>query len=258
MFADHRHDYLRNIHYYFGTISFPIYYLANLPIRTWDYLYYQWIEHEKLQGNNQTLRWENMYLNSRLQKFSALLNENKRLRNLLQSVHNQTENKVIIAEFISKSSTPFKQRIILNKGTHDNAYIGQPILSADGILGQIISVTPYSSTGMLISDPSHAMLAQVSRSGITALTVGIGNPNRLELQYLPLDADIQEGDTLITTGLDGLYPPDYPIGQVIQVNRSPGNTFATVFARPFAELNSGREVLLVWDQPLSSKQELPQ
>ncbi len=251
MITDHRHDYLRNVHHYFGTISYPIYYLANLPVRFWDQVYIHLHERGLLKTQNQTLREENMQLHFQLQKYSAVLSENQRLRNLLQSTRNQVDNKAIIAELISKNSTPFKQRIVINKGARDNAYIGQPILGTDGILGQIISVTPFSATGMLISDPDHAVLAQVNRSGITTLVVGVGNPDQLELQYLPPDADIRQGDTLVTTGLDNLYPPDYPIGYVTKVSRSPGDTFASVFIRPFAKLNYGREVLLIWERSVS-------
>ena len=246
MIADHRYDYLRSFHYYFGSISYPVYYLANLPVRLWDMAYVHMRQKDLIETDNQNLHQENMHLRFQLQNHTAVLHENQRLRNLLQTPRRRSDDEVVVAELINKNSTPFRQQIVINKGTRDSAHIGQPILGVDGIFGQIIAVTPFSATGILISDPDHAMMAQVLRSGITVLVVGVGNPAQLEIQYLPADTDIQKGDVLLTTGFDDMYPPDYPIGYITQVERFPGDAFATVFVRPYAELNRGREVLLVW------------
>lgn len=248
MVADHRYDYLRNFHYYFGSISYPVYYLANLPVRLANKAYMHLLQNDLLETNNQDLRQENMRLRFRLQNYSAVLHENQHLRDLLQAPRHRSNDEVVIAELINKNSTPFKQRIVINKGSHDNAHIGQPILGINGIFGQITSVTPFSATAMLISDPDHAVMAQILRSGITALVVGVGNPAQLEIQYLPSDTNIRKGDVLLTTGFDDVYPPDYPIGYVTKVERFPRDAFATVFVRPYAELNRGREVLLVWKE----------
>lgn len=255
MVADHRFDYLYNMRYYMGTAAYVIHYLANLPTRAFDKIHHQVVSRHELDLENKTLREKNLLLSSELQKTNALIDENNRLRELLLSARNRTDKKVVIAELVAKDSTPFKQRIILDKGARNNAYIGQPILGARGVIGQIISVTPISATGMLICDPSHAMLTQIGRSQISAVAVGIGNPHRLELRYLPLDSDVREGDTVITSGLGGRYPPDYPVGVVSEVVRSTDDTFATVYVAPYAELDRGKQVMLVWENAVSAAAE---
>ena len=153
---------------------------------------------------------------------------------------------MLVAEFIAKNSTPFKQRILLNKGTSSKVYIGQPILGAEGILGQIASVTPFNATGILISDPAHQMLAQVEHSKVYVLVSGTGNPNQLELSNQPSNAKIQIGDTLVTTGLDETYPPNFPIGSVTEIIQSSSGHATRFIVKPFASLTQGREILLVW------------
>ena len=175
MFADYRYDYLRSFRYYFDTLTYSILYVANLPLRIWDQIYRVTTTYSVLKTENEGLRFQNILLSSKLQKSSALDSENKRLKELLQVTEEKIDN-IIIAELIAKNSTPFKQRIVINKGAHDNVYVGQTILGAQGILGQIVSVSPISAIGMLISDPAHAVLTQVKRSQIYVLTTGTGHP----------------------------------------------------------------------------------
>jgi rod shape-determining protein MreC len=122
---------------------------------------------------------------------------------------------------------------------------GQPIVDATGVMGQIVQVTPMTSTAMLITDPSHAVPIEVNRSGLRAIARGVGDPNRLELSLLPRTADIQEGDLLVTSGLDGRFPPGYPVARVSAVELNPDTPFARVSAIPVAQLDSTRMVLLV-------------
>ena len=247
MFSDYRYDNLYKVRYYLGTAIYPIYYLANLPAKVGDWIYNEVIERESLMQENHQLKESNLRLSSKLQKLAVIESENKRLNELLGSAYNKISGSAVIAKLITTDYTPFRQRIVIDKGDRNNAYIGQPILGAQGIIGQIIEVTPFSATGMLISDPNHAMLTQVNRSGLRALAIGTGNPRQLRLDYVPLDADIKEGDMIVTSGLDGRYPPDYPVGTVSRVVKNFGNSFAEVTLEPFAKLDRHREVLLVWE-----------
>jgi rod shape-determining protein MreC len=113
-------------------------------------------------------------------------------------------------------------------------------------MGQIVHAGPYTSTAMLITDTSHAIPVQVNRNGLRTIALGSGTTNRLELPYIPNNADIEPGDLLITSGLGGHFPPGYPVAEVSAVQHDPGHAFSRVAATPLAELNRSREVLLVW------------
>ena len=246
-FSDYHYNGLDKARYYLGVVVYPIYYLANLPVRLGDWTYQALSEHRQLTRENENLKKANLLLNSRLQQFAALESQNKRLSELLESSYNRIGGDAVVARLISTNYTPFRQRIVIDKGKRNNAYVGQPILGARGVVGQIIEITPVSATGMLISDPDHAILAQVNRSGLRVLAVGTGNPHQLRLDYVPVDADVREGDTVVTSGLDNRYPGGYPVGKVTHATKNAGDNFATIMVEPFARLDSHREVLLVWE-----------
>jgi rod shape-determining protein MreC len=113
-------------------------------------------------------------------------------------------------------------------------------------MGQIVHAGPYSSTAVLITDTSHAIPVQINRTGLRTIALGSGTINRLDLPYIPNNADIKPGDLLITSGLGGRFPPGYPVATVHGVRHDPGLSFSQVVATPMAELNRSREVLLVW------------
>ena len=125
-------------------------------------------------------------------------------------------------------------------------FIGQPIIDAWGVMGQVVHMGQFSSTALLISDPSHAIPVQVSRSGLRSTALGTGNSQLLELRYIPHNADIEIGDVINTSGLGGRFPPNYPVGRIVSIERAAGESFATVLAEPVAHLDRSREVLLVW------------
>jgi len=185
-----------------------------------------------------------------MQKLAALEVENIRLRELLDSSFEVGE-KVLIAELMSVNLDPYKHQVVINKGELHDVYPGQPLVDADGVMGQIVHAGPYSSTAILITDTSHAIPVQVNRNGLRTIALGSGSINRLELPYIPNSADIRPGDLLTTSGLGGRFPPGYPVATVETVEHDPGSAFASVNATPLAHLNSSREVLLVWPSPVA-------
>jgi rod shape-determining protein MreC len=139
--------------------------------------------------------------------------------------------------------------VVINKGSAEEVYLGQPIIDAWGVMGQVIHVGNYSSTAMLISDPSHAIPVQVNRNGLRSTAFGTGQAGLLELRYLPHNAEIEIGDLIVTSGLGSRFPPNYPVGRITEIERPAGETFARVMAEPVAHLDRSREVLLVWHNP---------
>ena len=244
MFSDYRYAGLDKARYYLGAVTDPIYYVSNLVAKTVEQIYQGFADRKRLFQENKALKQENLRIRSRLEKYAALEHENRRLSELLKSPYKKSNDDAVVAEVIASNYTDFRQRIVLNKGGNDEVRVGQPILGARNVIGQVVTVTPLSAVGMLISDPDHAMLIQVKRSGLRALAVGTGDPRRLRLDYVPLGADVREGDVVVTSSLAERYPPDYPVGTISHVMKPDNDNFAVVYLEPFTELDGHREVLL--------------
>jgi len=138
---------------------------------------------------------------------------------------------------------------LLDKGAADGVFKGQAVLDADGIFGQVSQVHAKTAEVILISDAEHAIPVQSNRSGLRTIAVGTGDSERLSLPFVTVEADLKQGDLLLSTGMGGVFPAGYPIAEVTQVVRNASTTFALVDARPTARLDRDREVLLVWFDP---------
>lgn len=226
-------------------LLYPLQYTIDLPIRLYYWADETLSSHQALLDENRNLK--NIHLQSRvqLQKLDILEKENARLRALLSATPKVSE-KTLIAEIINVDVDPYRHLIVLNKSSSDDVYKGQPIINAQGVMGQILYVNATSSTAILITDASHALPVQIDRTGLRALAFGTGQIDSLDLRHIPHNADIQIGDTLITSGLGGHFPPNYPVAVITQIERPTGETFAQVKAEPLALLDRSREVLLVW------------
>ncbi len=253
MMVDHRQSHLESIRSALSVVIYPLQYVVDAPVSASRWASDNLSSRQFLLEENARLRLERTQLQAKLQKLSALQVENLRLRELLQS-SKKIGIEVLIGELLAVDLEPFTRQIVINKGSNDNVYLGQPLLDAAGIMGQTIHVGPLSSTAMLITDPSHAIPVQVNRNGLRAIVVGTGSPNILEVPYLPNSADIQAGDLLTSSGLGGRFPPDYPVAKVISVYKDPSQSYAVVNAEPTAQLERSREVLLVWTTEHSASQ----
>jgi rod shape-determining protein MreC len=245
MVLDHRYNHLESVRSTLSLVLYPIQYLASLPVTLSEAAGDAFSNRQSLQSQRDELHQENIQLRGRLQKFEALEAENMRLRALLDSSF-KVGDRVQIAELIAVEQDPFRQQVLINKGTNSDVHVGQPVLDANAVVGQVTHVSPFSSSVILISDASHALPVQVVRNGLRTIALGTGLINRLELPHLPNNADIQPGDELITSGLGELFPPGYPVARVTSVRREPGQPFAAVSARTIAHLDRIREILLVW------------
>ena len=245
MTVDHRLHYLEEVRAALSAVVYPIRYVVDLPGSAGGWLSEHLAFRQRLLEENQALHAEHLEVSARLQKMAALEAENDRLRKLLDSSPKAGE-RVLIAELLSVELDPYKQQVVVNKGRVHEAYEGQPLLDADGIMGQLVHVGPLTATAMLITDSGHGTPVQVNRNGLRTIAVGTGESDRLELPYLPNSADLVEGDLLVTSGLGGRLPPGYPVAVVSRIVHNPGLPFAEVHATPTAQLDRSREVLLVW------------
>lgn len=247
MIVDHRFHHLEAVRAGLKVLVYPVQYVVALPFRASSWLDEEISTQRQLLDQNRRLQQEHLVLEATLQKFSALEQENRRLRDLL-AASERLRDRVSIAELLAVDLDPYRQEIIINKGERDGVFVGQPLVDAHGIMGQVVRVSRGSATAMLISDPSHALPVQVNRTGLRTLAVGNGNPDVLELRHIPLSAEIELGDIVSTSGLGRRFPPDYPVGAITRIERTPGEHFAVVEARPLANLDRSREVLLIWTQ----------
>ena len=244
MVVDHRFQHLEVVRANISLALTPLRYLVSLPATGGNWLNEWFTSHTELLEENAKLRADGRILNARLQKLEILAEENARLRSLLGSARKIADD-VIVAELLSVDQNPYRQLIEINKGSSDGIEIGHAVIDDFGIMGQVIHVNQQSATTILISDPEHAIPVQFVRSGTRSVAFGRGSTTLLELRYLPATADIKIDDELVTSGLGGRFPPDYPVARVTSINEDRVHGFVTVFAEPKARLDSSREVLVI-------------
>ena len=247
MVVDHRFNQLQTVRSTLATIAYPLQIMVDAPIQFFSRLWESFSRHEQLVLENRLLRQELMEIRARQLRFDALQMENDRLRALLHTSVQATE-RIQIAQLLAVDLDPFRQQILINKGRLDGVYPGQPLINAEGVIGQILTPHWTHSSALLISDPSHALPVVVARTGLRSLAVGSGNPRRLILRHVPPQEDIEEGDLLLTSGLGGRFPADYPVARIVSVEHQPGQSFLQITAEPLAALDRSREVLLLWTE----------
>jgi rod shape-determining protein MreC len=208
---------------------------------------------ESLVEENAILRDNQLKLEVEVQKVAALEMENARLRELLAS-SSQLEEKVLIAGILSVSQDPYRQQIVLNKGAREGVYKGQALVDAQGVLGQVISVTSTGSVALLITDPNHGIPVEINRTGLQTIALGRGDGQSLSLPYLPGTADVKVGDLLVSSALGGRFPAGYPVGRITELKHDAGEHFMEALASPAARLNRGRQALLVWSESFPVEQ----
>lgn len=245
MTIDHRQNHLESIRGALSVVVYPLQQLVNIPVNLGLWVSESFTDRTTLLEENKNLKIQQTILKTQLQKFAAMEAENIRLRELLQSAK-RVSDQVLIAEILAVDLDPFTRQIFINKGSNFDIYDGQPVIDADGVMGQVIHVGPLTSTAMLITDPNHAIPVESNRTGLRAIAIGTGGKGNLELPNLPNNTDIAVGDLLVTSGLGGRFPPGYPVGRIIRVNTDVSEAYARVEVEPAANLDRGREVLLVW------------
>ena len=245
MTVDHKAHHLQAVRSILSTLVYPLQLAVNLPIQWGHWTAENLASRGSLVEENRRLRRELLVIGPRLEKYAELEAENHRLRHLLDSAEKVGE-RVLVAELLAVDMDPFSRRIVLNKGTRDGVSSGQSLVDSHGVMGQVVQTGPFSSSALLITDPSHAVPIQIQRTGLRAVAVGTGNANQLGLLHIPNSSDVRVGDLLVTSGLGGRFPSGYPVGRVVSVERDRGQPFASVSVEPSARLERNREVLLVW------------
>jgi len=223
----------------------PLQYAVSWPLRVAASFSSILRTQDQLIRENNHLKDERLLLKAQMQRQLAIEAENNELKALMRSTA-QIQGKLLIAQLLSIDTEPYVNQVIVDKGLRNGLYVGQPVLDANGVMGQLIQVDPLSSRVLLINDPRSGVPVQDARNGVRAIAVGDGYTGKLRLANVPQTVDIAEGDILLTSGLGQNFPEGYPVGKVSSIIRNPGLQFATIVVEPAAHLDRSREVLLVW------------
>ncbi|MFN3919901.1 MAG: rod shape-determining protein MreC [Methylohalobius sp.] len=247
MLADHtrRLDPVRSA---LAVAVYPIQWLAHIPHALGEQIWSHLTTWTQLLEENRRLKQEIAELKQRTLKYEALKKENDRLRAFLDNSFTLGE-QMLVAELLAVNLAPYEHVVLVNKGSRFGVHVGQPVLSVDGVVGQVIRVTPVNAEVLLITDPSHAIPIQVNRTGLRAIAVGSGHLDRVEVPNLPNNVDIKPGDLLVSSGLGGVFPQGYPVATVTEVEPQPDKPFARIGAKPVAALDRIREVLITFGHP---------
>ena len=245
IFFDYRYHYLGVVRSSFSFFAAPLQYLVDYPVRIMGWMQSLVSAKKHLIDENIKLHYRQTILEAELQKLMAIKEENSQLKQLLLTSSKEKMN-AMAARILAVDATSSRQLVILDKGKRDGAYVGQPVLDAKGVMGQIIDVGYLTSTVLLISDAKSAVPVSNNRTGEHAILVGTNDAGLLSLINLPHTASIMKGDLLVTSGLGRLYPEGYPVGRVEKITNIPGEEFIKVDVNPVALLNRNRLVLLIW------------
>lgn len=196
----------------------------------------------ELLGENRKLHDAQLVASVNAMKLKALETENARLRQLTSV---QTSQPSQLAEILYNGRDPFTARLIVNQGEHGKVAEGQIVIDASGVVGQVVRVQPMTSEVRLISDRNHMVPVQIERNQLRTVIYGMGRGLALEIRNMSSNSDIKVGDTLITSGIDGLYPAGLPVARVQKIERNMGNAFARVYCTPLAGIEQHRFLLIL-------------
>ena len=221
----------------------PLQRVAQTPGSLVDYARTYFTGIEELQRENAELRHAKLTTAPGLQRLEQLEAENERLRRLLlvkerENAHGQ------VAQILYTARDPFSRKVIVDKGQQSGITTGQPAIDEAGVVGQVTRVFPFSAEITLITDKNQAVPVQVVRTGQRSVVFGLGD-GQLELRYMPANADVKAGDTLVTSGLDGIYPQGFPVARVATIEREAGYSFARILGAPVAGVENFGEVMIL-------------
>ena len=251
LFVDARYRYLESTRSALSVVISPVQRLAALPGALWqragDFFITQ-SRQRSLIKENDDLQRQHQSDAAQLLQLQALQLENQQLRSLVQ-LPIRSEFTTQLAEIVYAERDVFRRRVLVNKGADANVLVGQVVMDNNGIVGQITRVYPWLSEVTLVTEKDHAVPVQVLRNGLRTIVFGAGDTSQLSLRYMPVNADIQNDDILVTSGIDGIYPPGIPVARVIKIERDAAYPFARIACLPVAGADKHRHLLILSELP---------
>jgi rod shape-determining protein MreC len=248
--ADLRYRYLETVRQGLSVLTYPLQIVAETPAEWTRDTFKYFSSLSTLRQENERLREQALNDSKRLLRQESLETENHQMRELL-GMHERIGVRSSAAEIIYTARDPFARRVIIDRGQRDGIEAGLPVIDGAGVVGQVTRVFPLQAEVTLLTDRDQAVPVKVVRNGLRAIMFGAGG-GQLELRYLAANADVEPGDTIVTSGLVGVYAPDLPVAKVIKVDRDDARGFARFICKPVAGIERSGAVLV-----LSRIQEAP-
>lgn len=252
LFVDARYRYLESARSALSVLVYPMQQLAAVPGALWQRTDTFLTLQSSLIRDNAGLHQQHLTDAAQLQQLQTLREENQHLRQLL-AVQQRADYPMQLAEIVYVERDIFKRKLLLDKGAQANVLAGQVVIDDSGIVGQVTRVYPFLSEVTLVTDKDHAVPVQLLRTGLRAVVFGSGDTSELTLRYMPVSADIQVGDVLVTSGIDGTYPPSLPVARVSRIERDPAYPFARIQCSPVAGVDKQRQLLILSGLPKLSE-----
>jgi rod shape-determining protein MreC len=250
--ADARLSYLETLRHFASIVIYPLQRIAAAPAGIAKRMGEFFVTHDTLRSERARLAQQNAENAAALLQLQALQAENAHLRNVL-GARERIGVKSTLAEVLYTARDPFSRRIVIDRGGQHGVQNGQPVIDDIGVIGQVVRAYPWLSEVTLITDKGHVVPVQNLRNGTRGVLAGTGKDGVLEMRFVPLSADFQNGDRLVTSGIDGIYPPGLPVAEVTSVERNAAYLFAAVTCKPLAGVNRNAQVLVV-----STEHQLPE
>ncbi|MEW5837694.1 MAG: rod shape-determining protein MreC [Pseudomonadota bacterium] len=242
------------------TLLEPLQRIASFPGQVWGDTRESLRSRDSLEQEIERLRAENKLLQAQMQTFWSVEQENKRLRTALHAIA-PLDMDVMLAQVLRDSAATENPTLLINRGKNDGVYVGQAVLLGTGVFGQVVHLGANTAEVLPLTDEQHSIPVRVARSGQRGIVRGIGSAHEVSVHHLPKQADVQVGDLLLTSGLGGRFPEGFPVASVTHIGSGQSGAFVDVRARPMAEIDDVRDVVLVWmretQPPPSSVQEPP-
>jgi rod shape-determining protein MreC len=248
LFVDARYRYLEVARKALSVVTYPLQRAVSMPGDLWDEAGNYLVLQGHLVNDNAKMRQQISADSVRLQQLQVLQADNQHLRELL-AVEKHSDYPMQLAEIVYTERDIFKRKLFLNLGMQANVQPGQVVVDDIGVVGQVTRVYPLMSEVTLVTDKDHAVPVQVLRNGLRAVVFGSGDTGELALRYMPVSADLKEGDILVTSGIDGTYPPGLPVARVTHIERDPAYPFSRVQCTPLAGVNRQRQLLILSGLP---------
>ncbi|MBT8541742.1 rod shape-determining protein MreC [Polynucleobacter paneuropaeus] len=242
MLIDYRFKTLDPIRNNVNWVLRPLEYLMLTPRNVYQASTEYFTTRSTLEQENQIFKARQAELALLANQSEFLLIENQNLRQLMD-LQKQVGFKTLPVEILFNPPNPISQRVVISRGNDDGLKLGNPIANDAGILGQVVRLYDHSAEVSLLEDRDFAVPVQVARNGLRAAVFGAGRGNPLELRYLPVASDLEVGDILITSGIDGVYPPGYAVAVISRIERNVDKNSSNVFCVPIAAVNRYRQAL---------------
>lgn len=260
MVADARYHYLGAMRQALAVLINPLQHAVNAPVRLGGKVGDFFVIQSRMRSENDSLKEAQLLQAGKTIQYQALQAENAYLRSLLaaQPRYSQTTQ---LAEILYSGRDPFSRKIIVDRGSLAGVKPGQVVTDASGVIGQVTRVYPVVSEVTLITDKDQAVPVQNVRNGLRAVVFGNGETGTLDVPFMPVSADLQNGDELVTSGIDGIYPPGLPVAVVSKIERNAAYPFAKISCMPSSGVDRQRQVLILGAQraqPLPPRPEEPE